>query len=72
MVTRYMPRPTKYLCQQHKKLRKHGGRWYCDQCISGVDDGVDAEDSSSDAVPSLQHKTTMNKLDVIERSIIKT
>ena len=52
-----------------KKLERYGVRWYCDQCITGADNGACSAGSSADNAPTLLHKTTMTKLDEIEKSI---
>lgn len=46
-----------------KKLANHGVRWYCDTCISKKCEGDTVGNTS------LHHKTTINKLDGIEKAI---
>lgn len=46
------------------KLEKYGVRWYCETCVSENSDG-----NKELASHALQHKTTINKLDIIEKSI---
>ena len=52
-----------------KQLNRYGLRWYCDQCITCADNGTCIAGSSADNAPTLQHNTTMTKLDEIEKSI---